>query len=200
MDDKFKQHTENFLNEISLARDRNKQLMDVLHEQVKNEVSKQSREMEQRFLDLLEEERKVRGEKDTEQVKQLLSVKTMLMETINTKIESTQALARALVNEEAAERAKADEHLLKTLQQRIKALDESLRKLIATSIEELRLEFDEKLRSLEIKFEEFKLWTIYEFNKIIDDFEEYVRHTTARFHVIELEMRTEAQLTVTLYL
>ena len=195
-DDLLTSFSKKLLSEIDLASERNKKLLAQLHDQIMNEMDQKVKKSEQIFLDLLEEERKIRAEKDSEQVRQLQTVKVMLLETINTKIESTQALARALVNEEAAERAKEDENILKTLQQQIKALDESLRKLIAISIEELRLEFMAKMRELEIKFEEFKLWTIHELNKLIEDFEEYVNHATAHFHVIELEMRAEAVQTV----
>jgi len=76
-------------------------------------------------------------------------------------------LARALVNEEAAERAKAFDYLLKTMQQRLQALEEALRNLISSSIEKLRLELLERLRELEVKFEEHKVWTILQLNIIV---------------------------------
>lgn len=192
----FEQHTEKFLDEINIARERNQKLVGQLYDRIKEEARKEIQVVEDRILELLDEERRIRAEKDTEQANMLQSTKIMLMETIKTRIESTQALARALVNEEAAERAKADEQLMKTLQQQIKSVDEALRNLIHKSIEELRIEFDNKLRELEIKFEQLQLWVIRELNKIIDDFEEYVRYATSQFHVLEMELRTESQLTV----
>lgn len=51
-------------------------------------------------------------------------------------MESAKALTRALVTEEAAERAKNDEEILKLMKNTIDTLDRTLRQLIQKSIEE----------------------------------------------------------------
>ena len=196
VDQEFERQAERFKEDLNIAQEQNKKLLNQLYDRLRGELSKELQRLDDKFWELIEEERKIRAERDAEQAKQLQAVKNMLMETINTKIESTQALARALVNEEAAERAKADEQLYRTLQTQIKSMEEFLTSLIQRTAEELRLEFDDKLRKLESKLEQFKIWTVGEINKLVDDLEDYAHHVAAKFHVLELQLRAEAQATV----
>lgn len=183
-------------NELNSAMNQIKKVLSELHDQIREESRLDLEKLDSRFLKFIAEERNVRAEKDTEILKQVGSVKNMLVETIKTKIESTQALARALVNEEAAERARALEHLLLTLNTRIKAVESSLRNLITTSMEELRAQVDDRIRELEGKFEEHKTWTTKEINKLIEDFEQYVNHASVKMQLLELQLHAESQLTV----
>ncbi len=70
------------------------------------------------------------------------------------------------MTEEAAERERAIENVLKIMKQSITALDQMLRSLITSSIEQLRAEFWKMLEDLERKFMEHKIWTIEELNRI----------------------------------
>ena len=75
-------------------------------------------------------------------------------------------MIRALVTEEAAERERGIENVLKIMKQSITALDQMLRSLLTSSIEQLRAEFWKMLEELERKFMEHKIWTIEELNRI----------------------------------
>lgn len=200
IDEIFDYHNAKIQNQFDATLHHTKGLVNELHDQMKEELRLDLDKLDSRFLKFIEEERKIRSEEDSEILKQVNTVKNMLLETIHTKIESTQALARALVSEEAAERARAIDHVLKTLNARINSVEESLKKLITTLIEELRGELNDKVRQLEIKLEEHRLWTIKELNKVVDDFEQYVSHDTVRHYLLELQLQTESRLTVNLAL
>mmetsp|Transcript_29720 Transcript_29720/g.27202 ORF Transcript_29720/g.27202 Transcript_29720/m.27202 type:complete len:389 (-) Transcript_29720:1614-2780(-) len=180
-------------NEINIAKAENGKLLSNLKENLESKFQNEVLESENKLREMIIEEQKTRQEKDKEISNLLESVKKMLLETIKTKIESTQALARALVNEEAAERQKAFEYLLRTFKQKIEALEEFLKKLIYSQIEEVRLEMKELFRKLEIKFEEHKVWTINQLNTIIADVEEYIVSATAREYREDLYKMVESK-------
>jgi len=71
------------------------------------------------------------------------------------------------VNEEAAERARAIEHFTTTFRKRLDALEKFFKELIATTVEEAKLELKELIRLVDIKVEEHRVWTIKQLNIII---------------------------------
>ena len=53
------------------------------------------------------------------------------------------------------------------MKNRLDSLENFFKKLIGTTADQLRIEFKQDLRNLNIKFEEHKIWTIREMNIII---------------------------------
>ena len=75
-------------------------------------------------------------------------------------------MCRALIAEETAEREKEIEKIYKTINYRLETLENLLRSLIATSIQELKSEIIRLMEELEKKFNEHKTWTIEQINKM----------------------------------
>lgn len=70
------------------------------------------------------------------------NIKNMILEALHQKIETANSLARALVKEEAAERAKNDEEIVNYMKDALLNLEKELRDYIDLSISECM----EKLR------------------------------------------------------
>jgi hypothetical protein len=104
----------------------------------------------------------------------------MLMERMNEMNESTKSLARALVLEEAALRAKEDEHIIKLFDRKLHNIEKYLTSLIEQTADKLRIEFDQKLKDLSDEFKEFILWTINTFSDVRTEAEEFKNEYYAR--------------------
>lgn len=75
----------------------------------------------------IQQEKNERMQRENEIETSMHTIKNMVMEALYQKIESTKALVRALVNEEAAERAKNDDELLRFMKEGLNNLDRTLR-------------------------------------------------------------------------
>jgi len=78
-----------------------------------------------------------------------------------------EALARALVNEEAAERAKLSEALVSTFSRRMEALEALFKNLIISNIDQTRLQLEELIRNLDLKIENSQIWTLRQINSLV---------------------------------
>lgn len=107
-------------------------------------------------------------------------IKKMLMERMNEMNEATKSLARALVLDEAAQRAKEDEHIIKLFDRKIINLEKLLRALIEQTADKLRIEFDEKLAKLKQELEDFRNWVLDEFSNVRTESEEFKQEYYAR--------------------
>ena len=80
-----------------------------------------------RLLAEIQQEKNERIRRESEIETSMHNIKNMLLEALHQKVESAKALARALVTEEAAERAKNDEEILKFMKDGLDALDRTLK-------------------------------------------------------------------------
>lgn len=70
-----------------------------------------------------------------------------------------------MVNEEAAERARSHEEILKILRENIDTLDNTLRKVFQRAIEECKFELKGEIKTLEDFVNDFKTWCVKEMGK-----------------------------------
>jgi len=178
MERNFTTVNNHFTLQLGVVKTDNVKLISENYEKVQSEINRKSIELNKYMQDLMDEERKVRTTKDTEITGFVRTTKSMLVEKINTLNESTQALIRALVNEEAADRAKSIENLTATFRIRTDSMDKFFKDLIQTSVEQSKLHLTDFIKRVDIKVEEHKVWTARQINVLIKDVEEYILSQT----------------------
>ncbi len=87
------------------------------------------------------------------------SNKRRLMESIKQKVESVTAMTKALINEEAAERAKNFEYLLKYVNNKTEEFEKKMRVMLDFKISEITAKMNNFIQEMERKMMEFQLWT-----------------------------------------
>ncbi|EAR91638.1 hypothetical protein TTHERM_00393070 (macronuclear) [Tetrahymena thermophila SB210] len=164
--------------------------MDKLREEL---IEKFKYELEEivmkKIMEEIQQEKNERIRRENEIETSMHNIKNMILEALHQKVESAKALARALVTEEAAERAKNDEEILRVMKESIDTLDRTLRQLIRTSIEECMYILRQEIQKLEDKLNEFKEWTMKELKKLQDEMKEWQNEIRAENYLRDMYQR-----------
>ena len=111
---------------------------------------------------------------------EISTMKHFLVERMDEMNESTKSIARALVNEEAANRVKQDEHIIKLFDRKINNLNALFLSMLEQKLDELRIQLENKIKDALIELEEFKRWTYDEFSNVRDELETFKQETYCR--------------------
>lgn len=106
--------------------------------------------------------------------------KKFLMERMDEMHESTKSLARALVNEEAANRANKDEMIIKLFDRKINNLNSYIMSQVEQRLDETRIGLENKIKDALNDLEDFKRWTIDEFSNVRTEHEIFKQEYYAR--------------------
>ena len=170
-----------------------KRFVDELLPEQKRDIFMEMKKIDSRLLRMLEEEQLARSSKNTEVVKQLNSVKNMLLVTINTKSESSQALAKALINREATERAEDIQSLQRSVILKLETFQRLLLCEVDRTRQSLRELNEETAHKCKEKNDQIKTWIAAALNETIADFEEYANYSTSKTHLLEVQLAAEAK-------
>ena len=99
--------------------------------------------------------------------------KRMLMDRMDEMNEQAKSIARAIGLEEAAERAKQDEHIIKLFDRKVDNMDKYLTAKIEQDIDSQRILMEERFKEFNEEFEDFKRGNTDEFRKVRNELEEY---------------------------
>lgn len=121
---------------------------------------------------------------------EISTMKSYLVERMDEIHESTKSLARALVNEEAANRAKQDEHIIKLFDRKINNLNDFIMASVEQKLDETRIALENKIKDALLDLEEFKRWTIDEFSKVRTEVEVFKQEYYARDYADYLYLLT----------
>ena len=108
------------------------------------------------------------------------TMKKYLVERMDEIHESTKSLARALVNEEAANRANKDEMIIKMFDRKIANLNSFIMSLVEQKLDEVRIALENKIKDAMLDFEAFKRFTLDEFSKVRTEHEYFKQEFYAR--------------------
>ena len=108
------------------------------------------------------------------------TMKKFLIERMDEIHESTKSLARALVNEEAANRANKDEMIIKLFDRKISNLNSYIMSMVEQRLDETRIALENKIKDALLELEEFKRWTYDEFSKVRTEHEYFKQEYYAR--------------------
>lgn len=111
---------------------------------------------------------------------EVTTMRKFLVERMDEIHESTKSLARALVNEESANRAKQDEHIIKLFDRRINNLNDFIMSNIEQKLDTLRIELENKIKDALLELETFKRWVMDEFSNVRTEAEEFKQEFYAR--------------------
>lgn len=121
--------------------------------------------------------------------------KKFLMERMDEMHESTKSLARALVAEEAANRANQDEMIIKLFDRKIGNLNAFITDQVEQKLEHLKVDLENKIKDALLGLEEFKRWTLDQFSKVRTEHEYFKQEYYARDYADHLMFLTfEAQV------
>jgi hypothetical protein len=118
------------------------------------------------------------------------TMKKYLVERMDEIHESTKSLARALVNEEAANRANKDEMIIKMFDRKIANLNNFIMSMVEQKLDEVRIALENKIKDTLLDLEEFKRWTIDEFSKVRTEHEYFKQEFYAREYTDHLYLLT----------
>lgn len=121
---------------------------------------------------------------------EVTTVKKFLVERMDEIHESTKSLARALVNEEAANRSKQDEHIIKLFDRRINNLNDFILSNVEQKLDDLRMQLENKIKDSLIELENFKRWVLDEFSKVRTEAEYFKQEYYARDYADYLYLLT----------
>ncbi len=121
---------------------------------------------------------------------EVTTVKKFLVERMDEIHESTKSLARALVNEEAANRSKQDEHIIKLFDRRINNLNDFILSNVEQKLDDLRMQLENKIKDSLIELENFKRWVLDEFSKVRTEVEYFKQEYYARDYADYLYLLT----------
>jgi hypothetical protein len=116
--------------------------------------------------------------------------KKFLMERMDEMHESTKSLARALVNEEAANRANKDEMIIKLFDRKINNLNSYIMSQVEQRLDETRIGLENKIKDALNDLDEFKRWTIDEFSNVRTEHEIFKQEYYARDYADHLYFLT----------
>lgn len=116
--------------------------------------------------------------------------KRFLMERMDEMHETTKSLARALVAEEAANRANKDEMIIKLFDRKINNLNSYIMSQVEQKLDELRINLENKIKDALNDLEDFKRWTIDEFSKVRTEHEHFKQEYYARDYADHLYFLT----------
>lgn len=121
---------------------------------------------------------------------EVTTVKKFLVERMDEIHESTKSLARALVNEEAANRSKQDEHIIKLFDRRINNLNDFILSNVEQKLDDLRMQLENKIKDSLLELENFKRWVLDEFSKVRTEAEYFKQEYYARDYADYLYLLT----------